>query len=79
MRTRAVLRMILCQFLEGERLVSGYLRHFVRFYNDKMIDLTTLCTKRRVSVRSGLGGSLGSCLMVSENRQTRSKESSGNN
>ena len=32
---------------------TGYLRHFVRMYNDKMIDLTTLCTKRRVSVGSG--------------------------
>ncbi len=52
--TDTVLRIILCQILEGESLRkiviriddSSYLRHFVRIYNDKMIDFSTLCTLR---------------------------------
>ncbi len=47
-----VLRIIICQVLEGEALRgiiiriddSNYLRRFVRIYNGAMIDFTTFCT-----------------------------------
>ncbi len=48
----SVLRMVICQIVEGESLRgiairiddSNYLRRFVRIYNGHMIDFTTLCT-----------------------------------
>lgn len=47
-----VLRIVVCQIVEGEPLRgiviriddSGFLRRFVRIYNGAMIDFTTLCT-----------------------------------
>ncbi len=48
----SVLRMLICQIVEGESLRgiairiddSNYLRRFVRIYNGPMIDYSTLCT-----------------------------------
>ena len=50
--TDTVLRIIICEILEGESLRgtviriddSNFLRRFVRIYNGKMMDFTTLCT-----------------------------------
>ena len=50
--SEAVLRIVICQIIEGEalrRIViriddSNYLRKFVRIYNGKMMDYSTLCS-----------------------------------
>jgi IS5 family transposase len=50
--TDTVVRIVICEILEGESLRgtviriddSNFLRRFVRIYNGKMMDFTTLCT-----------------------------------
>jgi IS5 family transposase len=52
--SETVLRIIICQIIEGESLRdiiiriddSNFLRRFVRIYNGKMMDYTTFCTLR---------------------------------
>jgi len=52
--SESVLRMLICQIIEGESLRgiairiddSNYLRRFVKIYNGPMIDFTTLCTMK---------------------------------
>jgi len=59
--SESVLRILICMIIEGCSLRqitvriddSGYLRSFVRMYNDPMIDFTTLCRlKNRISPES---------------------------